>query len=357
MAELTPLPIAQTAVQDFFSRMFENILAGRVTLESVLLVVGFFGTFVLLTTLSYVVPRRPKETLLDHPLSWILEKPRIMELLDAAVSQRSKVRVSFHRDFGSARSTDAVLVDAREDWMKLELSSVKNISPEWRGRTLDLVFRVSLPEQPKLQATFLCMASIIDYAFVDQGIVQLRVSRPTRLEQNQNRQHLRVEPPEKYVQDVCLWTEEQVRHQADPKDPETWGQPLFSVGPDGTPEVELENLSGGGIRVKIVPGALRAKGRRYTVGEVFFVRLVLLDSDMSGFVTHYLAARLLKCYDDCDSRLQLSLGLSFAAVGVVQQPPQTGLGWRAVDRDNGVRELDNWAYELHLELYRNKGIA
>jgi len=28
-----------------------------------------------------------------------------------------------------------------------------------------------------------------------------------------------------------------------------------------------------------------------------------------------------------------------------------------VDRDFGIRELDDWAYELHLELYRNKGIA
>jgi hypothetical protein len=354
---LTPLTFA-VSINDFFNKMFDDILAGRVTLESVLLIVAFFGTFVMLTALSFVFAKKPHEVMLDQPITWITDYNRITELLNSAVTQRSKVRVSFLRDQGAARSSDGTLIDANKTGLTLEMSSLTNISPDWVGRTLEMYFRMRTPDQPKLQTTLSFISDILSYQMVEDEILQLRISRPLRLEINQNRLHLRVEPPEKYVRTFKLWTEEQVSRHGDSRDPDSWPEPAYSSSEgDREPEIVLENISGGGVRVEIKPGALRAKRSKITVNQEYYAQLTLADPDLAGFSTHYVLMRVLKCYDDCDSLSQLSLGMTFSAVGVPVEPPLTGLRWRTVNRDNGIAELDDWAYELHLELYRNRGVA
>lgn len=347
----------QAVFNTFFDRVFEDILAGRVTLESVLVVVAFFGTFVLLTTLAFTFSGKPRMKMLDQPISWITSYGRIMELLDSAVTQRSKVRVSFHRDLGAARSTDGVLLDAGKGGLLLEMSSLKSIKPEWVGRSLELSFRMRLPDQPKIQSTFSFISEIDSYEILEDNIVQLRISRPLRLELNQNRQHLRVEPPDKYIKAINLWTDDHVRRNGDTKHPDTWGAPIYGSQSGEVQELELENISGGGLRVKISPAALRAKMNKITASQQYYAQIILADLDLEGYSTHYVLLRVAKCYDDCDSKSQLSLGLTFSAVGAPYDPPLTGLRWRTVDKAYGIRELDDWAYELHLELYRNKGIA
>jgi hypothetical protein len=47
--------------------------------------------------------------------------------------------------------------------------------------------------------------------------------------------------------------------------------------------------------------------------------------------------------------------MSFTYEGMPEEPPLTGLRWKAVTREWGVRDLDDWAFEMHLELYRNRG--
>jgi len=345
------------AMGDFFTRVFEDILAGRVTLESVLVVVAFFGAFVGLTSLAFLFSPQPKEVMLETPITWITSYGQILDLLDAAVAQRSKVRVSFQRDMGTARSADGTLLEAGKDGLVLEMSTIKAFNPSWVGRTLELMFRLRMPNNPKIQSNFSFIAEITGAEQLPDDVMLLKISRPLRLELNQNRMHLRVEPPAKYVRALNVWTEDQVRRQSDPRDPDTWPEPLYSTETATAPEAELENISGGGLRLKISPHALRAKDNKIALNQHYFAQLTLAAPDLSGFATHYLALRVLKCFDDCDSKSELSLGMAFVAIGVPNEAPLTGLTWRTVSRDFGVRDIDDWAYELHLELYRNKGIA
>ncbi|GFK95157.1 hypothetical protein NNJEOMEG_03015 [Fundidesulfovibrio magnetotacticus] len=351
------IPRFDAALEDFFSRMFEDILAGRVTLESVLLVVAFFGAFAGLTTLAFVFSKQPKEVMLEKPITWITGYGQIMDLLDAAVAQRSKVRVSFHRDLGAARSSDGTLLEAGKDGLVLEMSSIRAINPAWVGRTLELSFRLRMPDNPKLLSTFSFIAEITGYEQLPDEVLLLKLSRPLRLELNQNRMHLRVEPPDKYVRTFRLWAEDHMPRRADLHDPDHWGEPTYSWTYGEENEVKLVNISGGGVRVEIAPAALRTVDNKITVNQHYYAQLTVAAPDFSGFATHYVTLRVLKCFDDCDSRSKLSLGMAFATVGVPNDPPLTGLRWRSVNRDFGVREIDDWAYELHLELYRNKGIA
>ena len=280
-----------------------------------------------------------------------------MELLDSAVTQRSKIRVSFHRDLGGARSTDGTLVEATKAGLTLELSSIKTINPAWVGRSLELSFRLRLPENPKVQSTFGFISDILSYQQLDDEVLELKLSRPLRLELNQNRQHLRVEPPDKYVRVFKLWPEDIARRKGDVKDPDTWGDPLYVSEQGGVQELELENISGGGLRVEIIPVALRAKMNKISLNQQYLAQLTLADPYLERYATHYVMLRVAKCYDDCESKSKLSLGMSFVMHGLPQEAPLTGLRWRGVNRDFGIQVLDDWAYELHLELYRNKGIG
>ena len=352
-----PLLLSQTSFEEFFSRMFEDVLAGRVTLESVLLVLSFFGTFVLLTMFSFIFAKKPKELMPSHPITWITDYGRIVELLESAVTQRSKVRVSFHRDLGVARSTDGTLVDVDRKGLLLEVTSIKTVNPDWVGRTLELSFKLQLPEQPKVQSIFAFVAEIVSYQQAGDNILQLKLSRPLRLELNQNRLHLRVEPSAKYVKIIKLWTGESIRRKGDPKAPDTWGDPIYHSEAGGKQEIMLQNISGGGLRLEITPGALRAIQNTIAVNQDYYGQLVLAHPDLSGYSTHYILMRVLKCYDDCESKYELSLGMVFSAEGTPYAPPLVGLNWRNVNRDFGIRSLDDWAYEMHLEQYRNKGIA
>jgi hypothetical protein len=357
MVDLQMIPSFLLSINDFFSRMFGDILAGRVTMESVILVIAFFGCFALLTTFAFVFQKKPVELMRDHPMTWITDYHRIMELLEASVTQRSKVRVSFHRDLGAARSTDGTFIDVNKNQVVLEISSIKTINPAWVGRTLQLHFRLRLPEQPQLQTNFGFVSDILSYQHVEEDIIHLNISRPLRLELNQNRLHLRVEPPDKYIKSFCLWPEDAVRRRGDPKEPDSWGDPLYSLDSGVSRDIRLENISGGGLRLEFFPETLRTKAHKITVNQQYFCRLTVATPDLSGFSTHYILTKVLKCYDDCDSKSELSLGMSFAGAGVPYEPPLTGLQWRTVNRDFGISELDDWAYELHLELYRNKGIV
>ena len=354
---LTPLTFT-VSLNDFFTKMFDDILAGRVTLESVILIVAFFGTFVVLTALSFVFSPKPREFMLEQPITWVTDYKRITEFLNQAVVQRSKVRASFQRDIGTARSSDGTFVASDKNGLTLEMSSITNVASNWVGRTLEMNFRLRMPNQPKLQTTFSFISDIQSYSLLKDDILQLRISRPLRLEINQNRLHLRVEPPEKYVRTFKVWTEEQVNRQGDPQDPDSWGAPLFASSRDEKEsDIVLENVSGGGILMEITPEALRSRKHKIAVGQQYYSQLTLADHDLSAFHTHYVLLRVMKCYDDCESLSDLSLGMNFSAVGTPNEPPLTGLKWRTVNRDFGIGEIDDWAYELHLELYRNRGGA
>ena len=106
-----------------------------------------------------------------------------------------------------------------------------------------------------------------------------------RLELNQNRLHLRVEPPAKYIKSFCLWPEDGVRHNADPKDPDSWGDPLYCWDSGVSREIRLENISGGGLRLEILAEALRTKAYKITVNQQYFCRLTLASADLTSFHT------------------------------------------------------------------------
>ena len=210
--------------------------------------------------LSMFLTRKPAKRLLDTPINWITEHKRISEMLDAAVVQRCKVRVSFHRSMGVGRSTDGTLLDSGKNGLTLEIPSLKVINQKWIGRTLDLSMRMKMPDQPQLQSNVGFVSDITGFEQPRDDITVLKLSLPIRLELDQNRQHLRVEPPEKYVRSFMIWTEEAVRKRAGKlQDPESWGPPTFLSVAAGQQELELENLSGGGLRVRIEPQALRKK--------------------------------------------------------------------------------------------------
>ncbi|GAB6035501.1 hypothetical protein JCM15519_00600 [Fundidesulfovibrio butyratiphilus] len=350
------IPRFSATLNDILSKLFEDSVKGNVSSLSLLVVGLFFGAMVALILLGLFVTRKPTKRLLDVPSTWITDQARVLDLLDSAVVQRCKIRVSFHRDMGVGRSTDGTLLSSDQNGLTLEIPSIKVINQNWIGRSLDLSFRMKLPDQPQLQSNFGFMAEIIGFDQPQEDITIIRLSHPGRLEFNQNRQHLRVDPPEKFVSSIQIWTEEILKRRgAKVQEPDTWGPPELSSTAGGKRELTLENISGGGMRLRIEPSVLHTTSAKIDLRVNLVCSLTLVGVESPDMVTYYLVSQVLKCFDDCQSKQKLSLGLVFTAMGVIQPPPLTGLRWRSVVRDYGVYELDNWVYELHLELYRSRG--
>ena len=342
--------------EDIFSKIFQSEVEHKVSPESVVIVVGFFLILVIMVTMTFLFSKKPKKLTPDTPINWITDKAHVKRLMDSAVVQRSKIRVSFYREENGARSTSAALVSANGQELALEFASLKNANLAWVGRDLDCGFNMRDPDNPKLFTNYTFVATIVNTLLVPGDILHVTLAYPERMEITQYRSSLRVEPPEKYVRAVSLWDVNKVKQTAGrAQHPESWGKPMLASEPKGRQELVLENISGGGLRLKIMPEALSAHDEKLAVSQQFYCRLTLMDIQMETDTTYYVVCNLLKCFDDCLSKTNLSLGMSFTYEGMPEEPPLTGLRWKAVTREWGVRDLDDWAFEMHLELYRNRG--
>ena len=68
--DFLPAPSALwETIQEITNRIFEDILAGRVTAESIIFVLVFFGLFLGFTTAAYMYSGKPKKMLTDQPVT------------------------------------------------------------------------------------------------------------------------------------------------------------------------------------------------------------------------------------------------------------------------------------------------
>ena len=340
---------------DIFNRIFEDTVHHQVSPESVIMVGGFFVLLAIMVALAFLLAQKPQKLTSDIPSNWILDKDQINKLLDAAVRQRSKIRVSFQHDEKGSRTTDAAMVSADHEEIILEFASIKRDSPEWVGRTMGCEFNMRNPDNPKHMINYFFTAEIHGTNLVSGDILHVSLPYPEHVSITQFRSALRVEPPERYVRAIKIWDAKELRMVEERiLTPETWGQPLFYSIRGGRNDLRLENISGGGLRLKITSDALLEHKAMMVPNHQFYCQLNLLDMNQATVSKHYLLCTVVKVFEDRSSRSKITLGMNFAYESRPEIPPKAGLQWKPVNRDWGVVALDNWAFELHLELYRNR---
>ena len=290
------------------------------------------------------------------PATWIVRSGEIRALLDTAMTQRSKVRVSFVRDDPGARSTDAAIlsVDPARG-IELEMTSLVRATPKWAGKLVACDFRLRLDPRKDYNSFYSFVSAIVAVRLASDEFVHMTVAWPKHLELEQKRAFLRIEPPRNFILELELWHENTVK-MAHGRfgTPASWGEPLLRLDPRlEPPAIEVRNISGGGIRLEVQAEALSHDKKLFEPANRFLMRLVLAEPEADQPLEFYLALRLQNAYGDPGSAGRKGYGFHIISFGVPSDAPGDTLSWKPATA--GAPALDDWAFRRHLAMYRSRG--
>lgn len=339
----------------WWDRMLDSTTSGHFSPEATILTFGVFTVFGVCIAVGLFVKIRVRRQDVPPP-TWIVRPGEIRALLDTALTQRSKVRVSFVRDDPGARSTDATILSADpRRGIELEMTSLVRAHQSWAGKLVACDFRLRLDPRKDYHSFYNFVAPILSVTKAGDEFIHMAVAWPSRLELEQKRGFLRVEPPRTFVLELELWHESTVKNNRGRfGEPATWGPPLVRLDPRlDVPDVELRNISGGGMRLEIQAGALGRGHGLYEPGSRFLLRLVLAEPEADHPSEFHLALRLQNAYGDPGNQGLKAFGFRFLSFGVPADSLADSLAWKTAA--NGVPALDDWAFRRHLAIYRSRG--
>lgn len=339
----------------WWDRMRDSTTSGHVSPEALVLTAVIFGAAFLAIAAGFLIKIRFGAS--DAPPStWIVRPGEIRALLDTAMTQRSKVRVSFVRDDPGARSTDAAIlsVDPARG-IELEMTSLVRATPSWAGKLVACDFRLRLDPRKDYHSFYNFVSAIVTVRLAGDDFVHMTVAWPKHLELEQKRGFLRVEPPRTFVLELELWHEDTIKlARGRFGNPSSWGSPLLRLDPRLEPPlIEVRNLSGGGIRLEVQSEALQGDKNHFEPSNRFLMRLVLAEPEADQPLEFYLALRLQNIYGDPGSAGKKGYGFRIVSFGVPSDAPGDVLSWKPAA--GGAPALDDWAFRRHLAMYRSRG--
>jgi len=339
----------------WWNRMLDSTNSGHFSPEATILMGGIFALVGLCLAAGFLVKIRigRQET---PPSTWIVRPGEVRALLDTALTQRSKVRVSFVRDDPGARSTDATILSADpRRGIELEMSSLVRANAAWAGKLVACDFRLRLDPRKDYHSYYNFVSPVLSVRKAGDDFIHMTVAWPTRLELEQKRGFLRVDPPRTFVLELELWHENTIKNSRGRfGDPATWGPPLVRLDPRREiPVVEVRNISGGGLRLEIQAEALRREHALFEPASRFLMRLVLAEPEADQPMEFHLALRLQNAYGDPGFTGQKAFGFRFLSFGVPSDALGDSLSWKTAA--SGVPALDDWAFRRHLAIYRSRG--
>ena len=232
----------------WWDRMLDATTSGHYSPEALILTVGIFtlaGVCIALGLLVSVHLRRGETA----PSTWVVKPAAVRGLMNMALAQRSKLRVSFVRDDPGARSTDAAILAADPArGIELEMTTLVRANQSWVGKLVACDFRLRPDPRKDYHNFYSFVVPVTRIAKAGDDFIHMTVAWPSRLELEQKRAFLRVEPPRGSILGLDMWHETMVRGtRGSFGDPATWGEALLHWDPrDALSGIEVRNLSGGG---------------------------------------------------------------------------------------------------------------
>ncbi|NDY55373.1 hypothetical protein G3N56_01265 [Desulfovibrio sulfodismutans] len=337
-------------------RMRDSTAVSEFSPEAAIITAVFFGVFVVLVATAFLVKSRGAGEVRLTPLTWITDTAKIREIFLNALRRRSKIRLTFSREDATGVFTDAALSEVYSDSLTLELSATVQANRGWIGKRVECDFRLRLDPAAEQWNFYTFVAGITDARVVPGQFAQVTISLPSRLEMEQKRAFLRVEPGRADVRELDIWPETHVRDEPHrPDDPETWGHPDLTLTETTAPDIALDNVSGGGLRLSLRGDALRTGLTLLTPGRRVYLFLRLADRQAAGeSILFRLACQVMNAYAADAPDGSRAFGLRFVGFGEPAADNPARLGWKAL-QGGGVPAVDDWAYAKHLDMYRARG--
>lgn len=335
--------------------MRDSITRGQTSPEGLILTAALFAAFGLFIALGLLVKIRFRKEEKPPPIAWITKASAIRDILGKALTERSKVRISFAREDPGAKSTDAVLESMTADRLVFELSSIQTVNAAWIGKSIDADFRLRPDPGRENQVFYSFMTEIVDLRRGQDGFTRMSASLPSRLEMEQKRAFLRIEPQRSLIRVLTLWHEDHIRSAKGRfDDPSTWGDPIFELTPENAPCVLVADISGGGMRLEAQKNELRCSRHMLEAGQRLFLRLGLFDADSAAVETFLLGVKVQNVYVEGELPGALPFGLRFMGQGIRKEPDKPFVSWLPCGAA-GIQGIDDWVFKRHLEIYRGRG--
>ncbi|MEF3697265.1 hypothetical protein [Desulfolutivibrio sp.] len=337
-------------------RMRNSIAVSDFSPEAAIITAVFFGGFAVFVAFAFLVKSRSTGEVRLTPLTWITQPDTIRDIFQSALRRRSKIRLTFSRDESMGAFTDAALSEVYSDSLILELSAGVQANRGWIGKRVECDFRLRQDPTTEQWNFYTFVAEITDVRVVPGQFAQITVSLPRCLEMEQKRAFLRVEPGRADVRELDIWPETHVRGDPHrPDDPETWGHPDLTLTETTAPDINLDNVSGGGMRLSLRGDALRTGLTLLVPGRRVYLFLRLTDRQAADeSILFRLACQVMNVYAADAPDGSRAFGLRFVGFGEPAADNAARLGWKA-PQGGGVPAVDDWAYAKHLDMYRARG--
>ncbi|NDV23592.1 hypothetical protein [Desulfovibrio sp. JC022] len=315
---------------------------------NMLIVVGFC-IIALVAAVLWYNNRELKKKLNVVPTSWITDKDQLDKIFETALVYRSKIDLSFHSK-SEKRRTIACSIDDINEHLVLEIPANGNIGKSWLGREVAGFFHVPA-KQAGMVIFYNFTSTITDVKTKGSQYFNLIVALPDHLEQTQKREFLRVSPPSRHYDYTNIIPDTKQGVAAGLKFIATNGEyaPGHMGGKDAN--VFLSDISGGGLSLELTHmTGKRASRFKINKGQNFLVLLSLVDFGDRGIVRHLFVTKIRRVFiDPTQGRAQLGLSFESQFMGFDEDTKKPK--WEKVG-NNGCPEMDDWTYNLYLELYR-----
>ncbi len=286
------------------------------------------------------------------PDNWIVKKPQIMELFHKALDSRSKFEMKFTPADFSRRATMCSLLEITSGSLVLELDMNVKATKRWLGRSVEIFFK--LQGSKKNLHFYHFNSEVSGIKRTPQGESILLLAFPDKLELQQKRSFLRLEPPSQYFLGCAVWLASSVRNASEVK---SWPRPLLLNQPGKTGnKIMISDISAGGMRILIKRDVIRSLNLDITISNRLYAALDLYDPEIERKRRYWVLCNVQHLYEDYESK-DTEYGLQFISWGrPKKEEDMVSLEWKLVEND-GIEPLGSWVMKRHLEIYRDKGIA
>ena len=339
---------------NFFAQIGRNFSASSFRNQDALFAVyALSAIVVLLVVVIAFMWLRNRKNAKYVPHDWVLQPSHIASTLIAARDENEKFEVQFHSKGEKRRSTSCSLTTVSDTALTMQCSGLKNLKSSWIGKEIDCYFQVR--KFGSSSSFFMFTTPIIGVRGCTDGTAVLTLQAPNKLEQRQKRASLRISPPNQYIMGLAVWA---VPDGLNPKgrlDIRQWGRPLLTFLPEKSFQLTLDDISAGGIKIRVPREEVRNSHLEFKIGDQLFTLLDLWDPDTGQRVRYWILCRVQNPFVDFVSH-DAELGLQFVRTAHANQTTPGELCWCADPATNGIDSIGNWVMRRHLELYREKGI-
>lgn len=311
-----------------------------------LLVAGAAGGTMFLLN-RYIFNKRARKKV---PSGAVAETAKMQALLDAAITQRSKMEVGFSLPEHGVKPMNCYIENVKGNLLNIELPAYIQPTQKWIGRTVNCYFKVKETKAGNPNY-YNFSTEIAGISKLENGGTRITLPLPESMVLQQKRVHLRISPPMRLFLGVAIWPEQLTSSARPINQIKQWSRPALIFHRGKKDHMLVANISAGGMRVDIPNKSVKRTGLDFEIGNIFHLLIDLYSPDKSAKQRLWATARVQNRFEDIENS-KLEIGFKFTHQGeMVGEGNAASVMWRKVG-DDGIMPLGNWVFKRHLETVR-----